>query len=56
MFGGVQCRLGHVALNSGIRLKHETYFADMVGRSQVVEKLTGAGVALPVALAAVGLE
>ena len=42
-------------LDSSIRLKHETYFADMVGRAQVIEKLTGSGVALNVALNAVGL-
>lgn len=42
-------------VDDAIRLKHETYFVDMVGRSQVVAKLTDSGVALNVALAAVGL-
>ena len=39
-----------------VKLKFDTYALDMVSRSQVVAKLTAAGVALPVALAAVGLE
>lgn len=40
-------------LDSRIRLKHDRYFADAVGRAQVVEKLTAAGVPLNVALSAV---
>ena len=42
-------------LEVSVRLKFDTYAMDMVSRSQVVAKLTAAGVALPVALAAVGL-
>ena len=39
-----------------VKLKFDTYALDMVSRSQVVAKLTASGVALPVALAAVGLD
>ena len=42
-------------LEVDVRLRHDTYAMDMVARSQVVSKLAQAGVALPVALAAVGL-
>ena len=42
-------------LEAPIRLKHDSYPLDMVSRAQVVHKLTAAGVALPVALEAVGL-
>ncbi|MCY4157277.1 MAG: hypothetical protein OXF66_07595 [Gammaproteobacteria bacterium] len=45
-----------VKLDGGIRLKFETYFADLVGRSMVVEKLVNSGVAINVALSAVGLD
>ena len=43
-------------LEAEIRLKFDTYPLDVVSRAQVVHKLTAAGVALPVALAAVGLD
>ncbi len=43
-------------LEADVALAFDTYAVDMVSRSQVVAKLTGAGVALPVALAAVGLS
>ena len=39
-----------------VKLTFDTYALDMVSRAQVVAKLTAAGVALPVALTAVGLE
>ena len=42
-------------LEAEVKLEFDTYALDMVSRSQVVAKLTGAGVALPVALEAVGL-
>ena len=42
-------------LEVDVRLRHDTYAMDMVSRAQVVSKLSQAGVALPVALAAVGL-
>ena len=42
-------------LEVSVRLKFDTYAMDMISRSQTVAKLTAAGVALPVALAAVGL-
>ena len=42
-------------LETEVKLKFDTYAMDMVSRSQVVAKLTTAGVALPVALASVGL-
>ena len=42
-------------LEVDVRLRHDTYAMDMVSRAQVVSKLAQAGVALPVALAAVGL-
>ena len=42
-------------LETDIKLVHDSYPLDMVSRSQVVAKLTSSGVALPVALAAVGL-
>ena len=42
-------------LETEVKLKFDTYAMDMVSRSQVVSKLTLAGVALPVALASVGL-
>ena len=42
-------------LDTDIKLVHDSYPLDMVSRSQVVAKLTSSGVALPVALAAVGL-
>ena len=42
-------------LGGPVRLKFDSYALDMVSRAQVVDKLTRAGVALPVALAAVGL-
>ena len=42
-------------LEVDVKLRHDTYAMDMVSRAQVVSKLTQAGVALPVALAAVGL-
>ncbi|MCY4486913.1 MAG: hypothetical protein OXF11_07320 [Deltaproteobacteria bacterium] len=38
-----------------VQLQFDTYAMDMVSRAQVVSKLTAAGVALPVALEAVGL-
>ncbi|MDE0508963.1 MAG: hypothetical protein OXI17_10050 [Gammaproteobacteria bacterium] len=40
-------------LDPGIRIKHDKYFTDMVGRAQVVEKLTAAGVAMNIVLDAV---
>ena len=42
-------------LEVSVKLKFDAYPLDMVSRSQVVAKLTAAGVALPVALEAVGL-
>ena len=41
-------------LETPVRLRLDSYALDMVGRSQVVRNLTGAGVSLDVALAAVG--
>ena len=43
-------------LEVDVKIRHDTYALDMVSRAQVVAKLTAAGVALPVALAAVGLS
>ena len=43
-------------LGTMIRLAFDPYALDMVSRAQVIQKLTMAGVALPVALAAVGME
>ena len=43
-------------LEADVKLVFDNYALDMVSRSQVVAKLTAAGVALPVALAAVGLD
>ena len=43
-------------IDSGIGLEFDSYSLDMVSRSQVVAKLTGAGVDLGVAMAAVGLS
>ena len=43
-------------LGADVRLKFDAYALDMVSRAQVVEKLTRAGVALNVAMAAVGVE
>lgn len=43
-------------LETPVKLRFDTYAMDMVSRSQVVAKLTAAGVALPVALTAVGLD
>ena len=42
-------------LEADIRLAFDGYAMDMVSRAQVVQKLAQAGVALPVAMAAVGL-
>ena len=42
-------------LETTVKLRHDSYAMDMVSRAQVVSKLAQAGVALPVALAAVGL-
>ena len=42
-------------LEAEVKLRFDNYALDMVSRSQVVAKLTAAGVALPVALEAVGL-
>ena len=42
-------------LEADVKLKFDAYALDMVSRSQVVAKLTAAGVALPVALDGVGL-
>ena len=42
-------------LEAEVKLRFDAYPLDMVSRSQVVSKLTGAGVTLPVALEAVGL-
>ena len=42
-------------LETDVKITFDTYGMDMVSRAQVVAKLTGAGVALPVALQAVGL-
>ena len=42
-------------LGAEIKLRFDNYPLDMVSRAQVVQKLTMAGVALPVALAAVGM-
>ena len=42
-------------LESPVRLKFDSYAMDMVSRATVVAKLTQAGVASGVALAAVGL-
>ena len=44
-----------VKLETPVKLTFDTYALDMVSRAQVVAKLTAAGVALPVALEAVGL-
>ena len=44
-----------VKLEADVKLTFDTYALDMVSRAQVVAKLTAAGVALPVALEAVGL-
>ena len=43
-------------LDTDLRIRHDTHFLDMVSRSIVIEKLTGAGVALNVALDAVALS
>ena len=43
-------------LETDIRLRFDAYPMDVVSRATVVHKLTAAGVALPVALAAVGLD
>ena len=43
-------------LETAVKLKFDTYALDMVSRSQVVSKLTSAGVDMGVALAAVGLD
>ena len=43
-------------LETPVKLRFDSYAMDLVSRSQVVAKLTAAGVALPVALAAVGLD
>ena len=43
-------------LGATIKLSFDPYALDMVSRAQVIQKLTMAGVALPVALAAVGME
>ena len=43
-------------LETDVKLKFDTYALDMVSRAQVVSKLTGAGVDISVALAAVGLD
>ena len=43
-------------LETEVRLRFDTYPMDMVSRASVVHKLTAAGVALPVALAAVGID
>ena len=43
-------------LETAVKLKFDTYALDIVSRSQVVAKLTAAGVALPTALDAVGLS
>ncbi|MDE0378663.1 MAG: hypothetical protein OXI20_05430 [Rhodospirillales bacterium] len=43
-------------LGADVRLKFDPYALDMVSRSQVVERLTRAGVALNVAMDAVGVE
>ena len=43
-------------LETTVKLKFDTYALDMVSRAQVVSKLTGAGVDIGVALAAVGLD
>ena len=45
-----------IKMNSPVKLKFDTYALDMVSRAQVVSKLTGAGVDIGVALAAVGLD
>ena len=42
-------------LETPVRLRFDSYALDMVSRATVVAKLTGAGVAPGVALAAVGL-
>ena len=42
-------------LDAAVRLRFDNYAMDLVSRAQVVDKLVKAGVALPVALAAVGL-
>ena len=42
-------------LEAAIRLEFDSYAMDMVSRSQTVQRLAAAGVALPVAMAAVGL-
>ena len=44
-----------VKLETEVRFRFDTYAMDMVSRAQVVSKLSQAGVALPVALSAVGL-
>ena len=41
-------------LETDVHLRHDGYPLDVVSRATVVHKLTQAGVALPVALAAVG--
>ena len=42
-------------LEVDVKLRFDAYPLDVVSRTQVVSKLAQAGVALPVALAAVGL-
>ena len=43
-------------LETQVRLKYDSYALDMVSRAQVISKLTQAGVAINVAMAAVGLD
>ena len=45
-----------VKLETDVRLTFDTYALDMVYRVRLVGKLTATGVAVPVALEAVGLE
>ena len=42
-------------LETPVKLRFDAYAKDMVSRAQVVSKLTQAGVALPTAMAAVGM-
>jgi len=42
-------------LDTPVRIRFDSYPLDMVSRAQVIEKLTGAGVAMNVAMEAVGL-
>ena len=42
-------------LETDVKLRHDSYPLDVVSRTTVVQQLTQAGVALPIALVAAGL-